>query len=202
MSNISNFAEVIESSLDHYIAQCWQWNNFPAFGALIHIEDATKIVFGVVSHIQTGSTDPTRTPYPYQKTEQELLAEQPQIFEFLKTTFTVQVIGYQEKNHNKIYYVLPPTPCKIHAFVTQSSVEIQKHFFNSAEFLHLLFAFSQNIPNLDELLLASVKRLIDQNIFDRTSLDAFCQMFTLLTGNEYRRLKLFLKRVESFTPHA
>lgn len=201
MKNTIHFAEVIESCLDHYTAQCWQWNQFPSFGSLVYVQDATKIIFGIVSHIQTGSMDPTRTPFPYQKTEAELQAEQPQIFEFLKTTFTVQIVGYEEREEGssdtKIYHVLPPTPCKIHAFIAQADQIIKTRFFTGSEFLHLLFAFSNNIPNLDELLLAIIKQLAHKKIFDHTNIDNFCQTFTLFTGNDYRRLKLFLKRVEA-----
>lgn len=202
MSTKKAFAEVIESCLDHYTAQCWEWNNFPSFGSLVCVQEGSKTIFGVVSHIQTGSMDPTRSPFPYQKTEAELLAQQPQIFEFLKTTFTVQIIGYKETSADsaqvsKIYHVLPPTPCKIHAFIAESDLATKTQFFAGAEFLHLLFAFSNNIPNLDELLLAIIKQLADSKIFDHASVDNFCQTFTLFTGNDYRRLKLFLKRAEA-----
>lgn len=201
MKNTIHFAEVIESCLDHYTAQCWQWNRFPSFGSLVYVQEENKTIFGVVSHIQTGSMDPARTPFPYQKTEAELLAEQPQIFEFLKTTFTVQIVGYEEKltgsSETKIYHVLPPTPCKIHAFIAEGDHALKTRFFSGPEFLHLLFAFSNNIPNLDELLLAVIKQLASKKIFDHSNIDNFCQTFTLFTGNDYRRLKLFLKRVEA-----
>ncbi len=192
------FAEIIESSLDHYTAQSWQWDNYPTFGSLVQVQDAHKTIFGIVSHIQTGSIDPTRSPYPYQKTEAELRAEQPQIFEFLKTTFLVQIVGYtQMTNQDKIFYILPPTPCKIHSFVAPCTHSQAIHFFTRPDFLHLLFAFYQNIPNLDELLLAMLKHLLHEKIFDLNTLDSFCQIFTLQTGNDYRRLKLFLQRVEA-----
>ncbi len=186
------FAEIIESSLDHYIAQCWQWNYFPRFGSLVFVNEGTKAILGIVTHIQTGSIDPTRTPFPYQKTEAELLAEQPQIFEFLKTTFTVQVVGYQEQS---IYYVIPPTPCKIHTFVAPCPPTLTTDFFSRADFLHVLFGYAHNISNLDELLVAIIKQLIEQKSFNQQILDSFCQSFTLLTGNDYRRLKLFLNRL-------
>ena len=93
MNMQTHFAEVIESHLDHYTAQCWQWDNFPQFGNLVCVEEEARKILGVVTTIATGSIDPTRTPYPYQKTEVELRAEQPQIFEFLRTIFTVTIVG-------------------------------------------------------------------------------------------------------------
>ncbi|MFA6262944.1 MAG: hypothetical protein WCW33_00460 [Candidatus Babeliales bacterium] len=198
MTTVSHFAEIIESHLDHYTAQCWQWDNFPIFGSLVMVEEATRTVLGVVSTVATGSIDPTRTPFPYQKTEAELKAEQPQIFEFLQTTFTVHVVGYcHREQRDKFLYLLPPTPCKIHAFVGTASPAVVSQFFTRADYLHLLFAFATTLPNLDELLLAIMQQQNHNKPLSQTNIDEFCQTFALLTGNDYRRLKLFLKRVES-----
>ena len=192
--NNSFFAEVIESSLDNFLAQSWQWDFFPSFGSLIQVKSKKTVILGVVTQVQTGSMDPMRYPFPYQKTEEELLREQPQIFEFLKTTFRVQIVGYID--NGKIFYMLPPKPCKIHAFVQNASGDMIKSFFNKPDFLHLLFSFSASISNLDELLLAIFRQLFKNKMLSANKLDSFCQTFSLLTGNDYRRLKLFLKRVE------
>ena len=218
--NNNFFAEVIESSLDNFLAQSWQWDFFPSFGSLIQVESKKNIILGVVTQVQTGSMDPMRYPFPYQKTEEELLREQPQIFEFLKTTFRIQIVGYIDQPLDtifskekitrdersavsaksngcpKIFYMLPPKPCKIHAFVQNASAEIITSFFNKSDFLYLLFSFSASISNLDELLLAIFKQLFKNKMLSANKLDSFCQTFSLLTGNDYRRLKLFLKRVE------
>ena len=123
------FAEVVEANLEQCTAQCWKWDVVPAFGSLIQIETKQHITLGIVTQISTGSMDPVRYPFPYQKTESELKAEQPQIFEFLKTTFTIQILGYLEKKIDKIYYLLPVRPCKIHAFIQESSQEVFIRFF-------------------------------------------------------------------------
>lgn len=192
-----NFAEIIESCLDHFLAQSWEWNFFPNFGSLVQVETKELLVFGVVCQIQTGSMDPMRYPFPYKKTEEELLKEQPQIFEFLKTFFRVQIVGYLPKDSKNICYILPTNPCKIHAFVKNTPQNISKDFFSKPDYLHLLFSFANQIPNLDELLVAIINNLSVQKLMDQKKLDSFCQTFSLLTGNDYRRLKTFLKRVEN-----
>ena len=149
------FAEVIESSLHGFMAQSWQWNSFPTFGSLITVEQGERTSFGIVHHIQTGSMDPMRYPFPYQKTEDELLKEQPQIFEFLKTTFSCLNVGYLEKG--KITYALAGQPVKIHAFVSPASTALSKQFFYSNNYLHVIFGCANQITNLDELLLAILK---------------------------------------------
>jgi len=192
------FAEIIESCLDNVTAQCWQWDNFPTFGSLVQVDTQEQIIFGCVTNIQTGSLDALRYPFPYQKTEDELRREQPQIFEFLKTTFKVQILGYiDKKNSSRVLYLIPPKPCKIHAFISSSSLETQQLFFQKFDFLNLVFAFAHQIPSIDELLLVIIQNLSQKNMLSQEKLDQFCQKFSLLTGNDYRRLKLFFQRIEA-----
>lgn len=193
------FAEIIESHLDHFLAQCWQWDSFPTFGSLVYVEDEQTLVFGCVTHIQVGSMDPMRYPFPYQKTQAELYAEQPQIFEFLKTTFKVQVLGFCEKEKNKmsdVFYLLPPRPCRIHGFVGRCPYQMKSRFFNRFDFFHLLFAFANQIQNIDELLLVILKHLADQKLLTKEKREQFFDVFSLVVGNDYRRLKLFFQRAE------
>jgi hypothetical protein len=194
MSRENYFAEVIESSLTGWLAQSWAWDRFPEFGSFVAIEGKKRTVFGIVHQVQTGSMDPVRYPFPYQKTEEELLKEQPQIFEFLKTTFSCITVGYQEKK--SISYLVAPEPPKIHAFITHPSAELSKIFFASTRYMHLLFTHASQIFNMDELMLALLKQHIDLNILTKDKINSFMQTYSLLTGNDYRRLKLFLQRAE------
>jgi hypothetical protein len=196
-TNMPPFAEVIESKLDHFIAQSWKWDYFPAFGSLVQVITQDRIVFGCISHVETGSMDPLRYPFPYQKTEEELMKEQPQIFEFLKTMFKVHIIGYVEVHEpQSIRYLVPPQPCKIHSFVSHADPLLQNLFFEQADYLHILFAGAHQIQNIDELLLAILRQLGQSNLLSQKLLDLFCETFSLLIGNDYRRMKLFLQRVQ------
>lgn len=188
------FAEVIESSLTGWVAQSWQWDHFPTFGSLVLIEGKTRNHFGIVHQVQTGSMDPMRSPFPYQKTEEELRREQPQIFEFLKTTFSCITVGYQEKK--SIHYLLAPEPPKIHAFVAPVNTEEKKNFFSSEKYLHLLFGLSNQIFNMDELILAIFRHYAELGILTSEKLNSCMQTYSLLTGNDYRRIKLFMQRIE------
>lgn len=194
MVNNKHFAEVIEGSLHQWIAQTWHWDTFPPFGSLISIKSEKRTLLGIVHQVHTGSLDSQRYPFAYQKTEEELKREQPQIFEFLKTTFTCLAIGYQEQGKN--YYLVPPEPPKIHSFVGSITDEEIKLFFTHPHYLHLLFSFASQLTNLDELLLAIVRQLHHQQMLTEEKLCAFTQTFSLLTGNDYRRLKILMQRIE------
>ena len=138
--------------------------------------------------------DPTRYPFPYQKTEQELLAEQPQIFEFLKTTFMTMTVGYIEHGH--MVHLLAPEPPHIHAFVQEASKQQSSQFFSHEHFLHLIFGASAQEINLDELLLATLKYQKSLGILTQERLKKYLQTYALLIGNDYRRLKFFAQRTE------
>ncbi len=191
------FAEVIEASLDHYTAQSWDWKQFPTFGSLMSIERQGQHILGVVTTIQTGSMDPSRTPFAYQKTEAELEHEQPQIYAFLKTSFTVQTCGYTTAEEpNQIIFAIPPTPPKIHAFVAQAPQTLAQQFFADAQFLEVLYGYSPAIQNLDELLLAILRTIKANGLLTAKLLEDISHGFALLSGNDYRRLKVFLHRIE------
>ena len=193
---LTSFAEVIESSLTTYTAQCWQWNQYPVFGSLVQVTDYKRTVYGIVTDAQTGSIDPSRTPMAYQKTEEELLAQQPHIFEFLKTSFTVHLCGYQDGADGEIVYTLPPSPCKIHAFVAPCDRAAVTAFFSSGQFLEVLFSGLNQIPNFDELLIALMRNLKNEGTLSPHFLEDVAHTFALLTGNDYRRIKLLLRRTQ------
>lgn len=195
MENKKAFAEVIDSSLDLFIAQSWEWDVFPEFGSLVQVRDKTRSVLGCVTEVKTGSMDPVRYPFPHKKTEEELRAEQPQIFEFLKTTFVVTAVGYLAPRGD-VVYELPPVPAKIHAFVSRASWELEQKVFGEPDFLYLLFSSHSKIQHFDDLLLAIFRRLSTRGALKQDLLDGCCQRLSLLTGNDYRRMKLFLKRMQ------
>lgn len=193
MNTQKPFAEIIDSSLQTFTGQSWAWDKPPAFGSLVVVQNGLKPIFGVVYQIQTGSMEPGRYPFPYQKTHEELMEQQPQIFEFLKTTFSCLALGYQEKG--KIHYLMPPEPPKIHSFLALSTEEQNRLFFAQNSYLPLIFSYSGPI-NTDELLLALLKGQNDQKSLKNERLNDFISTYSLLTGGEYRRLKLFLQRIE------
>lgn len=198
-STAKAFAEVIESKLTHVTAQCWQWDTMPTFGSLVAIPGNTFTLIGIVSSIETGSMDPMRYPFPYQKTEEELKREHPQIFDFLKTIFTVTLIGYQS-DAGACLYATPPVPSKIHSFVYPLETENFQAFFAKSDFLPLLFAAPETPHLVDELFLALMNELAQQGMLTPERFEEYYHTFSLLTGNDYRRLKLLMQRVT--TQHA
>lgn len=190
----SPFAEVIQSSLTTITAQSWHWDIFPSFGSLLAIHAKDTLIYGIVYQVQTGSCDPNRQAYPFKKTHAELLLEQPQIFELLKTTFDCLIVGYQ--NQDQIVHTLAPHPPLIHSFISSANTVQAKRFFAHTDYLHVLFNLQHLVFNLDELLIAIFAYQSSHAPLSNEYIAAFMNTYTLLTGNEYKRTKLFLQRIQ------
>ena len=187
------FAEILESSISSWQAQSWQWDNIPEFGSLVTATSNGRTIFGVIYDIKTGPIDPIRQPVAYQKTEEELLQEQPQIFEFLTTSFSSIAIGYLE--NGKILYNLPPQPPKMHTFVGHATTQQYEQCFASEQFLHLLC--NSALPlNLQELLLAVIKHQINHGTLTKKRLNTFIESFFMLNKNNYLQTKMFISRLQ------
>lgn len=193
-SNNQYFAEVIESSLDSWIAQSWKWDFFPIFGSIVIIESNNRRFFSIVYQINTGSSDGVRQPYAFQKTQEELLRDQPQIFEFLRTTFACLALGYEEDNET--FHMLSPEPPKIHSFIRQANQTELINFFNNPNYLQIFFSNISKIPNLDELLLALLRHLKQNDVLNHKNFTDFLELYSMLNDNDYKKLKLFLRRID------
>ena len=189
----SYLGEVVSSSLSMWSTQAWQWDNYPEFGSVICLQDGQIDLFGVVYCIRTGSDDPVRQAFAYQKTTAELQQEQPQIFEFLKTDFSAAPICF--RSAAVFTYAMPPRPPKLHTFVRMATKIEMLELLNSANALHALFAQYQKIEYFEELLLAFLRYLANDNLVSRTLLLQVTEQLSLVTANDYRRLKMFMDRV-------
>jgi hypothetical protein len=189
------FSEVVESSLNGWVAHCWKWDEFPNAGTLVVIDSQQDMLFGIIRLIETGSIDPTRTPFAYQKTEEELRRDHPEIFSFLKTTCTCIGTGFCEK-HGPIIYHQSPRPPKTHAFVRPATHNEQMLFFERTDYLDLLACRLQR-EDFDELLLAIVREHREHFLAKNPNLLAFFENYAHLINHDYARLRRLTTRVEA-----
>ncbi|AXK60646.1 hypothetical protein [Candidatus Chromulinivorax destructor] len=187
------FAEILESNITNWQAQSWKWDAIPEFGSLVIATSDNRTLFGIIYDITTGPIDPIRQPVAYQKTQEELLQEQPQIFEFLTTSFSCLSIGYQE--NNQFFYNLPPQPPKMHTFVGNATTEQYATCFSHEHFLHLIFNTTEQI-NREELLLAIIRHQLQHNVLTKKRLNKFIESFFMLNRNNYLQTKMFLPRLQ------
>ena len=193
MDKYNYIGEVLHSTLSQWSTQAWKWDKCPDFGSVVCLESAGIQVFGVVYYIKTGSDDPVRQAFAYQKSEIELQQEQPQIFEFLKTDFSAVPLGY--KIDNNIIYAMPPKPPKTHAFVRLATQQELDILLNGVGSVQALFSQYSKIEYFEELLLALLRYLESYNLVTRALLMQVSEQLSLVTANDYRRLKMFMDRV-------
>jgi hypothetical protein len=196
MSGSQPFGEIIASGLTSWTVQAWQLEDYPPFGAIIKtIYDGNKH-FGVICDIKTGPKDTGRIPFAFGKTIQELKQEQPHIFQLLHTTVTAIPLSY---SHNQNYiYEIPKHPAPIHAFAQACSQHELQEFFSSSQWVITFFNLAQQIPLFDELLIAILRNAHAQQALTTKTIQEIIDMFCLLTHDDYRKLKIFLQRIEAF----
>lgn len=194
-NNSHSFAEVISSNLTTITAQCWKWNKMPIFGSLITAKINNLTIFGIIYNIQTESSDPVRQPIAYKKTHEALIKEQPQIFEFLQTTFQAIIVGY--KKNNSMIYHLPSSPPTLHTFISEANTQENHLFFQNNHYLHLLAQKAHEMPNFQELLFAILKHIKQQQLLSQEHLHLYLQTISIILKNDYHTLKTFMARTET-----
>lgn len=188
-------AEIISSSLHSWIGESWQWDYSPCFGEIVTAHSNGTDYYGIVTTITTGSSDPHRTPFAYQKTREQLEAEHPHIFEFLQTHFTCSLLCYKPSQGNTLHHNYAPNPPSIHSFIRQATIHEAEAIFFDSLYLQRLFAQVQDIP-IDELIIGCITHY--RNFFtNEKRLEELIHTYTLLINNDYRRLRLFLQRIQA-----
>lgn len=190
-----NFAEIIESSIPQAKGLCWDWATLPRLCSLIKISQDKFTLYGCIDSIQTGSSDPLRQPVAYKKTQAELLRDQPQIFAFLQTTFSIKILGYKDQR-DLIKYNLPPYPAKLHSFVSYTSAEEASSFFNNPEFLHLFLKQNNEAIDLDELLIVLLENLQNEMKINIAFIQKLCQYRAEIQPIDYKKTKNLLQRIQ------
>lgn len=195
MQTTHQCAEVIRSSLHSWEATTRERDTTPSFGSLVVIPTETVNLFGIVHQIVTGPTDTIHTPLALGKTPADLERDYPHINLFLTTTISCITLCYEERD--TVWYQWPAVPARIHAFVYEATDAHYAKIFSNEGSIRMLFSHASRILSLDELILAVITRLSERHLFTNECLDRFIEQIAFLTGSDYRKLKLFLQRIET-----
>lgn len=184
--------EVVHSAISQWTTQAWQWDSYPEFGSIVCVQTDAMKIFGLVYYIKTGSDDPVRQPFAFQKTQAELQQEQPQIFAFCKTSFSALPLGYEQGQ--QLIYAMPPRPPQLHSFVRLATKDELQQLLSGAGCTHALFSQYNKVEYFEELLLAFLRYLEQNNLVSRALLMQVSEQLSLVMNNDYRRLKMFMDR--------
>ena len=158
-------------------------------------DDAPTALFGLVFHAETGAIEPGRPLSALGLTEDELLREQPQIYELLATRFSAALIGWTDAD-GRFRASLPPRPPRPHARVLTATPADEKLIASDLGWLRGLVR-GERVPTgiADELLIAALRRLWSASgEGEAFALRAGKELSRLLAA-DYERLRTILERL-------
>lgn len=153
-------AEVVESSTRAIVAEVYPEAAAPAFGSWVHVAHADgSVLYGLVSHIEIGSVEPSRRAVAFGKTPDELRKEMPHVLELLRTTFRAQVVAYKDPRSGLVRQTLPPHPAGIHSFVYPCDDDLVRSLGEPYDFLRTLARNPDPAVPVDDLLVAVLRQI-------------------------------------------
>lgn len=146
--------EIVEASTTRIRAVATQTFAPPAFGAFVKTSDDERTTYGVVSHVEHSSIDPSRRAIPLGRRWEELEREQPQVRELLTTEFDAMCVAYAS-DATEINAFLPPVPPRVHDFVELCEGPEVVELTADLSFIRTLAACG--LPVAGELVAAAVR---------------------------------------------
>lgn len=187
-------AEVIQSSLDSFVAHCWKWDVVPSFGSLVTTEDKQSRVYGVVYDSKTESLDPMHTMHVYKKTETEMRKEYPHVFDFLKTICNILVLGFEQ--NDVILYSKTVRPVQLFSLVSLTNDKQTNRFFSSNDNMSQLILTKNSLPNYQELVISLILRQKQLGYLSAERFSLYTSQYESSTGASYQQLQQFIDRIE------
>jgi|GEM_PF-5756644 len=188
-------AEVVQSSLDSFTAHCWQWDIIPSFGSLVITKDKQYTTYGVVYDSKTETLDPMHSVHVYKKTEEEMCKEYPHLFDFLKTTCNVFVLGYEQSGH--IFYTRAPFPVRLYSFVSLANIDETRNFFSNQHNMSRLTHEKNILPRCEDILFALIVQQKQLGLLSLERLTFYASQYEITTQATYQQLQYFIERIET-----
>lgn len=198
MDDTDALGEVIESSTRQFVAEVYEEAEVPAFGSWVQVEhDGGTVLFGLVSHVETGSYDTNRQAVALGLSPEERAQEMPMVDELLRTTVRVQVLACRGPNGG-IRQTLPPQPPDIHDFVYPCPDEQVRALGAPYDYLRTLVEHPDPAVPIDDLLVAVLRRIHEAHGGEhggRAPLVQAGRALSRLLDDDHERLQSILRRV-------
>lgn len=191
--------EVIESSTRQFVAEVYDEAEVPAFGHWVRVEgdEGDAVLFGLVSHVETGSYDSNREAVALGLSPEERAEEMPMVEELLRTTIRVQSLACRDRE-GRLRQTLPPHPPDIHDFVYGCTDEHVRVLGAPYDFLRTLVEQPDPAVPVDDLLVAVLRRIHgahDGTQKGREALVEAGRALSRLLDDDHERLQSILRRV-------
>lgn len=198
MGESEALGEVIESSTRQFVAEVYEEAEAPDFGAWVRVEpDAAPALFGLVSHVETGSYDTNRQAVALGMSPEERAQEMPMVDELLRTTVRAQMLACEDPD-GEIRQTLPPQPPDIHDFVAPCTDEQVRALGAPYDFLRTLVEHPDPAVPVDDLLVAVLRRIYAAHGGERGGREPLVRAgraLSRLLDDDHERLQSILRRV-------
>jgi hypothetical protein len=197
MSDTQRIGEVIESSTRQFVAEVYEDADVPAFGHWVQVEGDSTVLFGLVSHVESGSYDTNREAVALGLSPEERAEEMPMVQELLRTTVRAQVLAYRDRD-GRVRQTLPPHPPDIHDFVEPCPAEALRGLGTPFDFLRTLVEHPDPAVPVDDLLVVALRRVYAAHGGEhggREALVAAGRALSRLLDDDHERLQSILRRV-------
>lgn len=198
MAETNAFGEVVESSTRQFVAEVYDETQAPDFGSWVQIEhDEDSVHLGLVSHVETGSYDPSRQAVALGLTPEERAREMPMVQELLRTTVRAQLLAWEDPD-GRIQQTLPPKPPEIHDFVLPCTDAQVRALGPPYDYLRTLLDHPDPAVPIDDLLVAVLRRIHRAHGGEeggREPLVRAGRALSRLLDDDHERLQSILRRV-------
>ena len=189
--------EVIESSTRQFVVEAYEPDEAPPFGAWVQVGGSERTLYGLVSHVETGSYDSNREAVALGLSSEERAKEMPMVEELLRTTLRIQNVAYQDER-GEIRQTLPPQPPGIHDFVYPCPDEIVREVTTCFDFLRTLIEHPDPAVPVDDLLVAVLRGIFEVHGGERGGREMLVEAgrtLSRLLDDDHERLQSILGRV-------
>lgn len=198
MSADEAIGEVIESSTRQFVAEVYDEADSPEFGQWVQVEgEGETTIFGLVSHVETGSYDSNREAVALGLSAEERAEELPMVQELLRTTVRAQVLACTTASGD-VRQTLPPHPPDIHDFVFPCDESSVRALGAPYDFLRTLVENPDPEVPVDDLLVAVLRRIYaahGEEHGGRNALVSAGRALSRLLDDDHERLQSILRRV-------
>jgi hypothetical protein len=190
--------EIVESSTRQFVAEVYDEADPPAFGDWVRVDgEGDTTLFGLVSHVETGSYDSNREAVALGLSPEERAEEMPMVQELLRTTVRALVLACRDRD-GRLRQTLPPHPPDIHDFVYPCTDEHVRALDAPFDFLRTLVEHPDPAVPVDDLLVAVLRRIHAAHGGEAASRDALVtagRALSRLLDDDHERLQSILRRV-------
>lgn len=178
------FGEIIASDLTRCTIQAWEWDNYPAAGTFIMIEEEHGSKSALIDTITTTPLESSRLPTTYKKDLATLKAEHPHIFLLLRTTIeciTLEATAQEDRQQR---------PAKLHTFCREATQHEITQLTQQGNYIKKLLIYKEPAA-ADSLIEAHLHYLVAQQCLTPSQLQMLIKEYVAFVGSDYKRILNF-----------